>query len=164
MRWSDVMGSGEVLNSTKKSIENPRITHRWFFPWGYKPQKRRQKYTLKNTLGGIFRAIWGHFFWGLNSIDGGSLKTQLLLRRATRGWKSESVSKIGESDGRNIIIFITIQRAVIIFWIPMPFAKIFCNVRMRSFSFTVQKEMGPKGCLHKYWREGGVCIQQYNYW
>ena len=26
MRWSDVMGSGEVLNSTKKSIENPRIT------------------------------------------------------------------------------------------------------------------------------------------
>ena len=32
MRWSDVMGSGEVLNSTKKSIENPRITHRWFFP------------------------------------------------------------------------------------------------------------------------------------
>ena len=26
MRWSDVMGSGEVLNSTKKSIENPRTT------------------------------------------------------------------------------------------------------------------------------------------
>ena len=26
VRWSDVMGSGEVLNSTKKSIENPRIT------------------------------------------------------------------------------------------------------------------------------------------
>ena len=26
MRWSDVMGSGEVLNSTKRSIENPRIT------------------------------------------------------------------------------------------------------------------------------------------
>ena len=96
---------------------------------GTKPQKRWQKYTLKNTLGGIFRAIWG-LFWGLKSIDGGSLKTQLLLRRATRGWKSESVTKSGESDGENIIIFITIQRAVI-----MPLAKNFLEHKNDEFLF-----------------------------
>ena len=84
----------------------------------------------------------GTFFWGLNSIDGESLKTQLLLRRATRGWKSESVSKIGECDGENIIIFITIQRAVI-----MPLAKNFLEHKNDEFLFYCPEINGAKRVL-----------------
>ena len=32
MRWSDVMGSGEVLNSTKSQLKIPGLHNRWFFP------------------------------------------------------------------------------------------------------------------------------------
>ena len=100
----------------------------------------------------------GTFFWGLNSIDGESLKTQLLLRRATRGWKSESVSKIGECDGENIIIFITIQRAVIIFRIPMPLAKNFLERKNEEFLFYCPEINGAKRVLTQILERRGVCI------
>ena len=76
---------------------------------GYKATEKMAKIHLKKLNLGAFLGRFGGIFWGLNSIDGGSLKTQLLLRRATRGWKSESVSKIGECDGENIIIFVTFE-------------------------------------------------------
>ena len=91
---------------------------------------------------GAFLGRFGDIFWGLNSIDGGSLKTELLLRRATRGWKSESVSKIGECDGENIIIFITIQRAVI-----MPLAKNFLEHKNDEFLFYCPEINGAKRVL-----------------
>ena len=73
---------------------------------GYKATEKMAKIHLKKTNLGAFLGRFGDIFWGLNSIDGGSLKTQLLLRRATRGWKSESVFKNGKSDGGNIIFLL----------------------------------------------------------
>ena len=73
---------------------------------GYEATEKMAKIHLKKLNLGAFLGRFGDIFWGLNSIDGGSLKTQLLLRRATRGWKSESVFKNGKSDGGNIIFLL----------------------------------------------------------
>ena len=127
----------------------PGLHNRWFFPWGYKPQKRRQKYTLKNKLGGIFRAIWGHFFFFLGTQQ--------------HWWGVIKDTTVAEKGDQRLEIWECVQKLGI--WWGDYHKFYYDSARMKSFSFSwprnkieINNIWGQKDDYINTWKKGGFAF------
>ena len=115
---------------------------------GTKPQKRWQKYTLKNKLGGIFRAIWGHFFLGTQQHWWGVIKD----------------TTVAQKGDQRLEIWKCVQKWEI-WWGKYHFFYYDSAVRMRSFSFSwprnkieINNIWGQKDDYINTWKKGGFAF------